>query len=222
MREYIVEKTLKTPKIFKLGGIPVVEKDKAPEDIDLNAVLKAIENNLPGHYFDNVEKIVIQHLPEFDQRQVNAVYRDNVFYLTNKQSNAKDFIDDIVHEFAHHIETMYPTLIYGDEKLINEFKKKRHELNFELRSEGYWTDEYDFDNLKFDQRFDDFLYKKIGRNLLNLLTAGIFIRPYAAISLREYFATGFEAFYLGQQETLDKLSPVLYDKIQEIHNLTKY
>ncbi len=66
MREYIVEKTLKTPKIFKLGGIPVVEKDKAPEDIDLNAVLKAIENNLPGHYFDNVEKIVIQHLPEFD------------------------------------------------------------------------------------------------------------------------------------------------------------
>ena len=95
------------------------------------------------HYFDNVEKIVIQHLPEFDERQVNAVYRDNVFYLTNKQSNAKDFIDDIVHEFAHHIETMYPKLIYGDEKLINEFRKKRHELNFELRSEGYWTNEYD-------------------------------------------------------------------------------
>ena len=55
--------------------------------------------------------------------------------------------------------------------------------------------------------------------MLQMVTAGIFIRPYAAVSLREYFATGFEAYYLGKEETLDKISPRLYDKIFEIHHL---
>ncbi len=75
------------------------------------------------------------------------------------------------------------------------------------RSEGYWANEYDFDNLKFDEKFDDFLYKRVGRNMLKMVTTGIFIRPYASVSLREYFATGFEAYYLGKQDTLEKISP---------------
>ena len=105
-------------------------------------------------------------------------------------------------------------------RLITEFLIKRKELEFELRTEGYWTDKYDFSNLKFDQSFDDFLYKRVGRNMLRMVTSGLFIRPYAAVSLREYFATGFEAYYLGQAETLQKISPTLYDKINKLHNYT--
>ena len=55
--------------------------------------------------------------------------------------------------------------------------------------------------------------------MLRMATTGIFIRPYAAVSLREYFATGFEAYYLGQQNTLEKISPILFDKIDELHHL---
>ena len=130
-------------------------------------------------------------------------------------------MDDLVHEFAHHMETIFPEKIYADKKLIREFLKKRQELKFELQSEGYWVDEYDFENLKFNSDFDKFLYKRVGRNMLRLITSGMFIRPYAAVSLREYFATGFEAYYTGKEESLERISPVLFDKITELHNHTE-
>jgi hypothetical protein len=40
--------------------------------------------------------------------------------------------------------------------------------------------------------------------MLRMVTTGMFIRPYAAVSLREYFATGFEAYYLGKQDNFRK------------------
>ena len=52
--------------------------------------------------------------------------------------------------------------------------------------------------------------------MLRLATSAIFIRPYAAVSLREYWATGFEAYFMGQKEQLQKISPDLYDKINDI------
>jgi hypothetical protein len=58
--------------------------------------------------------------------------------------------------------------------------------------------------------------------MLKMVTTGIFIRPYASVSIREYFATGFEAYYLGKQEALEKISPMLYDKITELHNHSEY
>ena len=219
MREYIQEKVKNTTRHFKFGNIEVIEEDPMPPGFNLGAVLKAVENVFPSHYFNDLKGIRIVHLDEFDKRDVNAVYRDKTFYISNQQDGVNDLLDDIIHEFAHHLETLYPEIIYSDQALINEFLKKRTELKFELQSEGYWVDEYDFDKLKFDQAFDTFLYKRVGRNMLRMATAGIFIRPYAAVSLREYFATGFEAYYLGKEETLDKISPILYNKITELQQL---
>ena len=222
MRNYIEEKTEKITRHFRYGGVEIQEIDPMPENINIQAIFRAIEKNFPPHYFSNLEGVKIVHLDEFDEREINALYRDKIFYITNKQDNSQDLLDDIVHEFAHHMEVIFPEKIYSDEKLINEFRRKRQELLFELRSEGYWTDDYDFDNLKYDEKFDIFLYKRVGTNMLRLVTSGLFIRPYAAVSLREYFATGFEAYYLGKQNTLEKISPVLYDKITELHNLNSY
>lgn len=222
MREYIEDKVQNTTRHFKFGNTEVIEDDPMPVGFNLEAVLKSIEMTLPSHYFNNLKGIRIGHLEEFDTRDVNAVYRDRTFYISNQQESIADLLDDIIHEFAHHLETLFPEVIYSDQALINEFLKKRNQLKFELQSEGYWVNEYDFNNLKFDQQFDNFLYKRIGRNMLRTATAGIFIRPYAAVSLREYFATGFEAYYLGKEETLDKISPVLYNKITELHNHTTY
>jgi len=219
MREYILERVKNTTRHFKFGNCAVHEREKMPENINLPAILKTIENNLPPHYFHDLEGVIIQHIPEFDERNVNALYRDNKFYITNRQDNTKDLMDDIVHEFAHHMETLFPKKIYSDQSLMREFRRKRYELKFELQSEGYWVEEYDFDNLKYDEKFDSYLYKRVGRNMLRMVTTGIFIRPYAAVSLREYFATGFEAYYLGQQDTLEKISPILFDKIDELHHL---
>ena len=221
MRDYIFEKVKNTSKKFKVGGVPVKEIDELPENFNLDSVLNALEKYLPSYYFDGLESITIKHLDEFDERDVVAVYRDSEFIITNKQENTKDLLDDLIHEFAHHLETKQYDLIYADEKIKKEFLKKRAELEFELRSEGYWTQEYQFSNIEYDKDFDNFLYKRVGRNMLKLITSGMFIRPYAAVSLREYFATGFEAYYLGKKEKLDQISPVLYNRVNELNNLTR-
>jgi len=222
MRNYISEKVSNTTKQFRFGGIEVNHSEELPQQFNLHSILKTIEKNLPPFYFKNLTKIQIEQDPEFDRRNVNALYRDGTFIISPKQKNVNDLIDDLVHEFAHHVETLFPEEIYADQKLINEFLRKRHELKFEIQSEGYWIDEYNFDNLKFDEKFDSFLYKRLGRNMLRMMTTGLFIRPYAAVSLREYFATGFEAYYLGKQNTLEKISPMLYDKINELHHRSEY
>ena len=218
MREYILEKVNNTPRYFKNGNIEIEENEPVPESINMDAILKTLENHLPAHYFNGLKSIKIGHLDIFDEKDVNALYKDKTFYITNRQSNTADLMDDLIHEFAHHMETIFPEQIYADKKLITEFLRKRQQLKFELQTEGYWVNEYDFKNLKFDSDFDLFLYKRVGRNMLKLVTSGIFIRPYAAVSLREYFATGFEAYYTGKEETLSRISPVLFDKITELHN----
>ncbi len=143
---------------------------------------------------------------------------DDVLYISPNFSDDGSVFNDIIHEIAHHIETLYPGFIYDDGKIVHEFLKKRHEVEFELKTEGYWTEGYDFEDINYNEQLDHFLYKKVGPNMLRLVTTGSFIRPYAAVSVREYFATGFEAYYLGQKEKLDKISPMLYDKIYEMHH----
>ena len=70
----------------------------------------------------------------------------------------------------------------------------------------------------YDPDFDKFLYKRVGGNALRMVTAGIFVRPYSSVSMREYFATGFEAYFLGKKELLKELSPELYKKIDDLVN----
>ena len=67
--------------------------------------------------------------------------------------------------------------------------------------------------------FDKFLYDRVGKSMLRMVTAGIFIRPYGAVSIREYFATGFESYYLSteKRELLFDLSPDLYKKIEDLN-----
>lgn len=218
MREYILEKVKDTTRHFKFGGVPVFQRDELPDNINPQAVFKSIEQLIPNKFFRGLKGVEIGHQEIFDKRSANALYKDGVFYITHRQDNAPDLIDDIVHEFAHHIEELYPEEIYGDQKIKKEFLKKRAELEFELRSEGYWTQEYDFDNLKYSLDLDNFLYKRVGPNLLKMMTAGMFVRPYASVSLREYFGTGFEEYFLGNKQKLKKISPELYNKIDELVN----
>jgi len=45
---------------------------------------------------------------------------------------------------------------------------------------------------------------------------GLFPNAYSPTSIREYFASGFEEYFLGDRNYLKKVSPVLYRKIKEI------
>ena len=44
----------------------------------------------------------------------------------------------------------------------------------------------------------------------------LFPSNYSVTSLREYYAIGFEHFFLGKRKELTKVSPVLYNKVVSI------
>ena len=73
---------------------------------------------------------------------------------------------------------------------------------------------------EYNEEFDMFLYKKVGYDKLEIILSGIFISPYAATSLREYFATGFAEFFTNPDlnSFLQKVSPELYKKLILLQN----
>ena len=127
-------------------------------------------------------------------------------------------IDDIIHEMAHAAEELYLDLIYGDGLIEQEFKGKRIRLYYLLNEEGFDIDLKTFEEISYSYDFDNLLYKEIGYPILATLTSGLFVSPYGATSIREYFANGFEEFFLGDRGYLKRISPQLFTKIMEITN----
>ena len=73
---------------------------------------------------------------EFEERKLNAFYKDGTLHISNAQDDEEDMYDDIVHEIAHSIETALGYVIYGDEKIKNEFLRKRkylHDIKFLIK-----------------------------------------------------------------------------------------
>ena len=66
---------------------------------------------------------------------------------------------------------------------------------------------------------DLYLYKEVGYDRLNFIVSsyGLFTSAYAATALREYFASGFEYYFLDDRNYMCKICPVLCKKIKEIH-----
>jgi hypothetical protein len=114
------------------------------------------------------------------------------------------------------LEKPYHDLIYGDGALEKEFLNKRE--SFERFVNIYFpeTQKYSFKNAEYNKEFDELLYKRIGYDRLRGFTDALFVSPYAATSLREYFATGMENYIEGNRENLDRLCPILYNKIKSL------
>jgi hypothetical protein len=188
--------------------------------IDFKKVLSKIEAYLPAYLVQNVEGIYVGEFKEFSERakNVNAIYKDGVIYVSNQQDDEDDLLDDIVHELAHSTENQYQDLIYGDEQLEAEFLAKRRTLYFLLdRSDlGLEKNLMYFLNPDYSHNFDMFLYKKLGYDYLRNVSASLFYSPYAITSLKEYWANGFESYFLGDRQKLKDLSPVLYNKIKAL------
>lgn len=211
-------KTLKDH--YKLHGIDIIVKDNLPEQIDISFVIKYITTRIPHFLLSGIDIIYIGQFEMLINREVNALYEDGAIYVTNNQQDEMDMIDDIVHELAHAVENIYSEIIYGDELLEREFLLKKHQLINVLTSNNQPLPPAQFRfSLGFDQEIDDYLYKELGYTALWNYIVGIFPSPYSATSIREYFARGFEEYYLGDRKSLTKNNSVLYSKLQELANL---
>lgn len=221
MNKYIKRshaKTLSERKEFTVfGTINVFVKDPVPSEIDITNVVMEIEDTMPPHLFYEVETIMVGKFKELEQRGIRAAFLDGGIYVTNEQPSEEQLFEDIIHEVAHAVEKMYDYDLYADSKIELEYlsKKKRfidllsaHNINVPNRLK--YESEY-------SKAFDEFLHYEVGYEKLTNFTKGLFITPYASVSVSEYFATAFEMFFVqGEEAYIKEVSPELFTKLRQI------
>ena len=197
---------------YQMNGVQVFIKDSLPEEVDPDFVFNYIGSRIPLYLTTNVEMIYVGQFPEMEERDINAFYENDAIYITNEQDDEMDMIEDIVHEISHAIEHYNREVIYGDGKLQREFIAKRKRLSA-LLSQKYDVPSDFTINFEYDRAIDDFLYRVVGYDVLNQVCVGIFPSAYAATSLSEYWAKGFEELFIGEKSSLKNMCPVLYKKL---------
>ena len=204
---------------FVIFDVPVLFKDNFAAALDLSSVIRELEDSVPKRFFYGIDAIFVGDFEDFKEKNTNAKLKDGAIYVSNVQDHEDDMVDDIVHEIAHNVELMYGDSIYADGALELEFLGKRKRLFQLLKSEygekiNSWASS--FLTSEYSAAFDEFLYKIVGYPLLTSITMGLFVSPYGTTSLREYFATGFEEYFLKDMKHVKSVSPAVYKKIQNI------
>ncbi len=215
-------KYFRSPEQIKLveqtvfGNVSVIQQEQLPENININNILKKLQICIPDHFVQNLDGIYIGTYDFLLKRDLNALYKDGAIYVLPEQDDEADVFDDIVHEIAHCVEETYGSDIYEDGSIEEEFARKRQRLFDILRAYGYnEASETDFSNLDFSPKFDEYLYLMVGYPTLMQLTPNLFVSPYGATSLREYFANCFEEYFARRRyDNVRKVSPAVFDKIE--------
>tara|TARA_R110000824_G_scaffold5923_7_gene27127 strand:- start:16101 stop:16808 length:708 start_codon:yes stop_codon:yes gene_type:complete len=206
-------------KEFHMNGVDVHVEEPLPDHVDIEQCLKHVFSKIPEHFLLNLNSIRVGQYDEFFERKINAFYKDGTLYITNEQDDNSDMIDDIMHEIAHSVEDLAKEEIYEDMLVEKEFLGKKKRILDLLKEYGYTITSEEYNTTKYNTEFDNFLFSDVKYPLLKNLSMGLFVSPYSLTSLREYFATGFEEYFLGDKNYLKKISPVLYSKIKSITNI---
>jgi len=208
-------------------GIEFVLDKPLKKDIDIEKVMGLLRSNLPVSSYVGINNVYFGEFDILKKRSLTALHhKDNIYISSEQMSSEKEILDDLVHEFAHRFEENNSEKIYEDGKIINEYLGKMNRLH-DLITQDYDLDYFgityfDFINTEFDEKFDKFLYEKIGYEEIENMAPTLFIRPYAATSVREYFATGFEDYYLEGGLQLKKISPILHSRIELLEKNTDF
>ena len=205
---------------YKLHDIDIYIKDVLPEEVDPNFVFLYAAKKIPSHLLRNIDIIYVGEFDNIKKQRANAVFENGAIFISNEQDNDIDMIDDLIHEIAHSNEEQYRELVYADDRLEKEYAWKRKSLYRLLKDAKGYKVSMDFIlDFSYNEETENFLYDVVGYTTLNSLINGIFTSTYSAVSLREYFARGFEEFFLGDRKRLKEICPILYSKIDELYNL---
>ena len=198
---------------YQMNGVTVFIKDSLPEEVDPDFVFNYIGSRIPLYLTSNIDMIYVGQFPEMKERDINAFYENDAIYVTNEQDDEMDMIEDIVHEISHAVEHYNREVIYGDGKLQREFIAKRKRLSALLSQKYNVPGDFNI-NFEFDRAIDDFLFRDVGYDVLNQVCVNIFPSGYAATSISEYWAIGFEEFFLGDPSKLQTMCPVLSNRLR--------
>tara|TARA_B100000287_G_scaffold86833_1_gene79462 strand:- start:69879 stop:70553 length:675 start_codon:yes stop_codon:yes gene_type:complete len=195
------------------GQLNIFFKDRFQDQINDELVFKKVNSLLPDEILELVDVIYVGNFEDLNKKQMNAKYSDGAIYVTNEQDDEEDLIDDIIHEFAHAVEDRYGDYLYGDGSIEESFLFKRNKLKNILKYLEYNVEDYNFDVVDFDDELDKLFFWHIGYEKLNNLSRGIFLGSYSATSLREFFARGFEEYFLGDRLYLKEVCPYIFNKL---------
>ena len=207
-----VRRAKKLKDQYQMNGVQVFIKDSLPEEIAPDFIFNYVGSRIPLFLTTNIDMIYVGQFPEMKEREINAFYENDAIYITNEQDDEMDMIEDIVHEVSHAVEHYNREAIYGDGKLQREFIAKRKRLSTLLSQKFDVPNDFNI-NFEYDRAIDDFLYRDVGYDLLNQITVGIFPSAYAATSVSEYWANGFEELFIGEKTSLKNMCPVLFKKL---------
>ena len=201
---------------YYIYNIPLFVVNPVESSIDLPHLCKEIEELVPRSLLNNIDVVYVGKFEE-ELRDRNAAFSNGAIYMTCTEPTNFDMLENFVHEVAHSLEIPYGMSIYSED-LKNEFIGKRRRLSHLLKAAGFLIDPALYTGLEYSEKFDNFLANEVGYPTLLSLTMGLFVSPYGATSLQEYFANGFEKYFLDNSQTVQKISPILYKKIEEIIN----
>ena len=205
-------------KEFSLfGSINVFIKDPLPEGVDMTNVIMDLEDTIPPHLLYEVETILVGQFKDLDDRGIRAAYMDGGIYVTNQQPSDEQLFEDIVHEVAHSVEKMFDYDLYADGKLETEYLGKRKRFVDLMVADGVRIPNRLRYETEYSKVFDEFLHYDLGHDKAINYAMGLFISPYASVSVSEYFATGFEMFFVQVDSAqIKEMSPELFNKLSDI------
>ena len=216
LREFIAESHNKNSHKGVLGVEFIIEDKGKFNPVEIKFFIDKLREILSPKALNHVNKIKFGRYPNLDKENYKSYYKDGTIYLSNQVDFVEDILMNFFHELAHSFEKPYYEEIYKDGFLAKEFLNKRNKLkNVITMYEGGRAPPFDFNQINYSKKLDNYLVNTIGYDKLWKYSAGIFTNPYAATSLREYFAAGFENWLKGEQEMLYRTSPVLYNKLKQ-------
>jgi len=219
MKQYIIEsasRAQKQQRDFLLHNrIIVTVTEPLQNDVNVKKVLKDVQRLIPDHLLSDVDSVYIGDYEPLKARQVQSLFINGTILISNDMKDDKELFATIIHEIGHAVEEIAKDFLYSDGRIAKEFLAKRKTL-YNLLKDDYKINPKSFLNINFDTSFDNFIYKSIGYDNLGVITNGLFLSPYACTSLREYFANGFEHYFLKDDGGINEVSPILYKKIKLI------
>lgn len=198
---------------YMLNGVSVYVKDALPEHVSGEFIFEYVGSRIPYYLMKNIEVIYVGKFPEMEERQINAYFENDAIYITNEQEDEMDMIEDIIHEVSHAVEHYNRDFLYDDGALQKEFIAKRKRLSSLLSQKYDVPGDFNI-NFEYDRAIDDFLFRDVGYDALNQISVNIFPSGYAATSISEYWAKGFEEFFLGDPSKLQNMCPVLSNRLK--------
>ena len=96
MKDYLnnsFQKSLKERKEYYLYDIPMYIINNFPDSIDIQYLLEELKDIVPYEFMVGLDGIYVGDFPDFKERDIQAVLKDNAIYISNF-ANEKDIDEE--------------------------------------------------------------------------------------------------------------------------------